>query len=139
MPSRREMLLTGGTLLSLAFAGCLDTFRTTGSLQEVDVELHNGDDETHTFHLALELESEIMEWESHSVNAETSKSIVITPPEDTSPVALHGAVDDFADDVEFVGVDDVNGDFCLQVAFWYKLSNSNGKLTDLMLSADSRC
>jgi len=139
MPSRREVLLTGGTILSSTFAGCLDTFRTTGSLQEVDVELHNGDDETHTFHLALELESEIMEWKSHSVNAETRKPIVITPPEDTSPVALHGAVDDFADGVEFVGVDDVNRDFCLQVAFWYQLDNGNDKLTDLMQSADRRC
>ncbi|WP_076147878.1 hypothetical protein [Natrinema saccharevitans] len=139
MPSRRETLLAGGPLLSSTFAGCLDTFKTTGSLQEVHVELHNGDDETHEFHLALELESEIMEWESYPVDAETAKSVEITPPEDSSPVALHGTADDFADYVEFSGVDDVDEDFCLQVAFWYKLSNSNSELTDLMLSADRRC
>ncbi|QCS42531.1 hypothetical protein [Natrinema versiforme] len=137
MPSRRETLLAGGTLLSSTFAGCLDTFRTTGSLQEVQVDLHNGDDETHTFHLALELETEIMEWESYSVDAETAKQVVITPLEDSSPVALHGTVDDFADDVEFLGVDGLDEDFCLQVSFWYQLGN--GQLTQLAQSADIRC
>ena len=137
MPSRRETLLAGGPLLSSTFAGCLDTFRTTGSLQEVHVDLHNGDDETHTFHVALELESEIMDWESYAVDAETSKQVVITPPTDSSPVALHGAVDDFAADVEFIGVDDVDEDFCLEVSFWYLLNS--GRLTELAQSADIQC
>lgn len=134
---KRRTLLSGGTLLSSTFAGCLDTFKTTASLQEVHVELHNGDDETHTFHLALELESEIMEWESYSVDAETAKSVVITPSEDSSPIALHGAIDDFADDVKFSGVDNVDEDFCLQVSFWYQLDN--GGLTELAQSTDMRC
>lgn len=137
MPSRRETLLAGGTLLSSTFAGCLDPFRTTGSLQEVHVDLHNGDDETHTFHVALELESETMDWESYSVDTETSKQVVITPPEDSSPVALHGAVDDFSADVEFMGVNDVDEDFCLQVSFWYQLDS--GRLTELAQSADIQC
>ena len=137
MPSRRETLLTAGTLLSSTFAGCLDTFRTSGSLQEVQVELHNGNDEPHTFHLALELESEIMEWESYSVDAETAKPVVITPPEDSSPVALHGTVDDFAADVEFLGVDNIDEDYCLQVNFWYQLDD--GEFTELAQSADIRC
>lgn len=137
MPSRRETLLAGGILLNSTFAGCLDTFRTTGSLQEVRVKLHNGDDKAHTFHLALELESETMEWESYSIDAETANPVVITPPENSSPVALHGAVNDFADDVELMGVDDVDGDFCLHVAFWYRLDN--GEFTELAQSADFEC
>lgn len=137
MPSRRETLVAVGTLLSSTFTGCLDTFRTIGSLREVHVDLHNGDDETHTFHLALELESKIMEWESYAVDAETTKPVVITPPEDSSPVALHGAVADFAADVEFIGVDDVDEDFCLQISFWYQLDN--GESGEFAQSADIRC
>lgn len=137
MPSRRETLLTAGTLLSSTLVGCLDTFRTSGSLQEVQVELHNGNDESHTFHLALELESEIMEWESYSVDAETAKPVVITPPEDSSAVALHGAVDDFAADVEFLGVDNIDEDYCLHASFYYRLDD--GEYTQLAQSADIRC
>lgn len=137
MPSRRKALVAGGTLLNLTFAGCLDTFRTTGSIQEVQVDLHNGDNETHAFHLALELENRIMEWESYSVDAETAKQAVITPPEDSSPVALHGVADDFADAVEFHGVDDADEDYCLKVSFWYQLEN--GEFTKLAQSADIRC
>ncbi|ADD06866.1 uncharacterized protein Nmag_3316 [Natrialba magadii ATCC 43099] len=137
MPSRREALLTAGPLLSSTLAGCLDTFRTSGSLQEVQVELHNGNGEPHTFHLALELESEIMEWESYSVDTETAKSVVMTPPEDSSPVALHGAVDDFAADVEFLGVDNIDEDYCLHTSFYYRLDD--GDRTQLAQSADIRC
>lgn len=89
------------------------------------------------FHLALVLESETMEWESYSLDIETTKSVLVTPSEDSSPIALHGAVDDFADGVEFIGVDDVDEDFCLHVSFWYQLDN--GEPAQLALSADIRC
>ena len=137
MPSRRETLLTAGTLLSATFAGCLDIFRTSGSLQEVQVELHNGDDESHMFHLTLELESEIMDWESYSVDAETAKPVVITPPENSSPVALHGAVDDFVADVEFLGVDNIDEEYCLHASFYHRLDD--GERTQITQSADIEC
>jgi len=137
MFSRREALVVGGTLLSSTFAGCLDTFRTAGALQEVRIDFHNGDEETHTFHVALELESEIMEWESYSVNAKTERPVTITSPEDSSPVALHGAIDDFADNLEFIGLNNLDEDFCLQVSFWYRLGD--GERTRIAASSDIRC
>jgi|APHM01.1.fsa_nt_gi hypothetical protein len=39
---------------------------------------------------------------SYTVGTETAKQGMITPPEDSTPVALHGTVDDFAHDLEFI-------------------------------------
>lgn len=47
------------------------------------------------FHLALELETRLTEWEWHTVPSGSGESVTIDPPEDISPVALHGAVNDF--------------------------------------------
>ncbi|WP_252698244.1 hypothetical protein [Natronosalvus vescus] len=106
-------------VISSTLAGCLDILETDGSVQEVIVDLRNAEsDESHTFHLALELENEIMDWESHTVASGTDELVTIDPSGDTSPVGLHGVVDDFADDIRFFGIDDVEEDFCLRLNFW---------------------
>jgi hypothetical protein len=38
----------------------------------------------------------------------------MTIDEDISPVALHGAVEDFAGSVDILGVDNLNEDYCLR-------------------------
>ena len=134
MPSRRKTLLAGGTLLLSTFAGCLDTSRTTGSFQQVRVELHNGDYETHTFHFALELESGVMEWESNSVGAESAITCVITPPEDSFPVALHATVDEFAHDYQIWGID-TDEDYCVKTVVQYRVDD--GRFNRIMQLSDT--
>ncbi|WP_241431745.1 hypothetical protein [Natronorubrum bangense] len=119
MPSRRKTPIASSAVISSTLAGCLDILGTDGSVQEVIVDLRNAEsDESHTFHLALELESEIMDWESHTVASGTDELVTIDPPEDTSPVVLHGVVDNFADDLHFLKIDGVEEDFCLRLNFW---------------------
>ena len=61
----------------------------------MNVELLISPEQRRTFHLALEMESGMLDWESHPVDAGANGPVTLTPDDETSLVALHGAVNDF--------------------------------------------
>jgi len=115
----------------------MSPFRSDGSLREVNVELRNTDDQARTFHLALETESGMLDWKSHHTDASVNKRVMITPDEDVSPVALHGAVENFAGSVNILGVDDLTEDYCLRFHFWY--THPTDERPQLAQVADTEC
>ncbi|WP_049908700.1 MULTISPECIES: hypothetical protein [Halorubrum] len=117
---RRRQALLGTTAVLSGLAGCAGQFASDGSLREVAVELTNTDDQARTFHLALETESGMLDWQSHRTDAGVTERVTITPSGDASPVALHGSVEEFAGSVNILGVDDLDEDYCLRFNFWYE-------------------
>ncbi|RDZ52797.1 hypothetical protein C5C07_13635 [Haloferax sp. Atlit-4N] len=115
---QRRHVLLGATATLFGFSGCIAPFTSDGSLQEVNVELRNTDDGAQTFHLALETESGMLDWESHRVNAGADEPVTIAPDKDVTPVAVHGVVKDFAERVDISGVDELDENYCLQFHFW---------------------
>ncbi|GEM_PF-3582392 len=133
---RRHVLL-GVTPLVSGFSGCLGTLRSDGSLREVTVELANTDDRARTFHTALEAEGGMLDWESHRVDAGSTEEATITPDEDVTPVALHGAVEGFSGSVDVLGVGDLEEEYCLQFEFW--ASPPYADHPELSFVADTGC
>ena len=115
---QRRQALLGATAVVSSLAGCVDSFTSDGFLREVRIELRNTQDRAQTFHMALETETSLLDWDSHHVDAGVNKQATITPDEDISPVALHGAVEDFAGSVDILGVNDLDEDYCLRFDFW---------------------
>ena len=137
MPSRRETLLVGSSVLISTLAGCLRAPGSTAPLLEVRIDLNNSSDETQTFHLALETEDGLHSWESYTVPGGTNETVVLDPPENSTPTALHGVIGEFADDIQFVGLNNVDDDFCLNMVFWYDGPSARG--TMIAQSSDIRC
>jgi hypothetical protein len=115
---QRRQVLLGATVAVSGFAGCTVPFTSDSSLSEVTVELRNTADKARTFHVALETDGGVLDWESHRVDASSDERVTMTPSEEVVPVALHGAVGEFAGSVDIVGVDDLAGDYCLRFHFW---------------------
>ncbi|VTT85480.1 hypothetical protein DM2_362 [Halorubrum sp. DM2] len=101
------------------------------------VELTNTGDQARTFHLALETESGMLDWQSHRTNAGVNERVTITPDEDVSPVALHGAVENFAESADILGVGDLDEDYCLRFKFWYE--HPTDERPQLAQVADTEC
>ena len=133
---RRHALLASTAVLS-GFSGCIAPFTPDGSLTEVNVELRNADDKARTFHLALETEAGMLDWESYRVDAGVDELVTVVPSEDVSPLALHGVVEDFSGRVDIIGVDDLNENYCLQFHFWY--SHPSDERPQLAQVADIEC
>ena len=133
---RRHALLASVAALS-GLSGCIAPFTSDGSLREVNVELRNADDEARTFHLALETEAGMLDWESYRVDAGAAELVTVAPSETVSPLALHGAVEDFAGSVDIIGVDDITENYCLQFHFWY--SHPSDERPQLAQVADIEC
>ena len=133
---RRQILLGAAAALS-GFSGCIAPFTSDGSLREVHIELRNADDRTRTFHLALETEAGMLDWKSHRVDAGVNERVTMTPSEDVSPVALHGAVQNFAGSVDILGLDDLDEDYCLRFHFWY--AHPSDERPQLAQVADIEC
>ena len=133
---RRHALLASVAALS-GLSGCIAPFTSDGSLREVNVELRNADDEARTFHLALETEAGMLDWESYRVDAGADELVTVAPSENVSPLALHGAVEDFAGSVDIIGVDDLTENYCLQFHFWY--SHPSDERPQLAQVADIEC
>lgn len=133
---RRHALLAATAVLS-GFSGCIAPFTSSGSLREVSVELRNADDGARTFHLALETEAGMLDWNSHHVDTGVDELVTMAPDEDISPVALHAAVEDFAGSVDILGVDDLDENYCLQFHFWY--SHPSDERPQLAQVADIEC
>ncbi|MDF9748240.1 hypothetical protein [Natrinema salsiterrestre] len=133
---RRHALLAATAVLT-GFSGCITPFTSSGSLREVSVELRNADGGARTFHLALETEAGMLDWDSHRVDAGVNELLTIAPDEDVSPVALHGVVEDFAGSVDILGVDDLDENYCLQFHFWY--SHPSDERPQLAQVADIEC
>ena len=133
---RRHALLAATAVLS-GFSGCIAPFTSSGSLREVSVELRNADDGARTFHLALETEAGMLDWDSHRVDAGVDELVTMAPDEDVSPVALHGVIEDFAGSVDILGVDDLDENYCLQFHFWY--SHPSDEQPQLAQVADIEC
>jgi len=133
---RRQALLGAVATLS-GVSGCIAPFTSDGSLTEVNVELRNTDDEARTFHLALETDGGMLDWESHRVDADVNMPVTMAPAEDVSPVALHGVVEEFAGSVEILGVDDLDENYCLQFHFWF--SHPSDERPQLAQVADIEC
>ncbi|WP_168216221.1 hypothetical protein [Halorussus halobius] len=134
---RRRQALLGTTAVLSGLAGCMSPFRSDGSLGEVNVELRNTDEQARTFHLALETESGMLDWKSHHTDASVNEQVTITPDEDVSPVALHGAVGDFAGSVNILGVGELDEDYCLRFHFWY--AHPADERPQLAQAADIEC
>ena len=133
---RRHALLAATAVLS-GLSGCIAPFTSSGSLREVSVELRNADDGARTFHLALETEAGMLDWDSHHVDAGVDELVTMAPDEDVSPVALHGVVEDFAGSVDILGVDDLGENYCPQFHFWY--SHPSDERPQLAQVADIEC
>ncbi|PHQ46103.1 hypothetical protein DJ68_09155 [Halorubrum sp. C3] len=133
---RRHALLAATAVLS-GFSGCIAPFTSSGSLREVSVELRNADDGARTFHLALETEAGMLDWDSHRVDAGVDELVTMAPDKDVSPVALHGVVEDFAGSVDVLGVDDLDENYCLQFHFWY--SHPSDERPQLAQVTDIEC
>ncbi|WP_284011632.1 hypothetical protein [Haloarcula pelagica] len=133
---RRHALLTATAVLS-GLSSCIAPFTSSGSLSEVSVELRNADDGARTFHLALETEAGMLDWDSHRVDAGVDELVTMAPDEDVSPVALQGVVEGFAGSVDVLGVDDLDENYCLQFHFWY--SHPSDERPQLAQVADIEC
>lgn len=133
---RRQVLLAATATLS-GFTGCISPFVSDGSLRDVNVELRNADDRARTFHLALETEAGVLDWESHRVDVGTDEQVTITPDEDVAPVALHGVVEEFAGSVDILGVDDLDEGYCLRFHFWH--AHPSDERPQLAHVADTEC
>ncbi|SFR98111.1 hypothetical protein SAMN05216559_1973 [Halomicrobium zhouii] len=134
---QRRHVLLGATATLSGLTGCISPFTSDGSLRDVNVELRNADDRARTFHLALETEAGVLDWESYRVDVGTDDEVTMTPDRDVSPVALHGVVENFAASVDILGVDDLDEDYCLQFHFWY--AHPSDESPQLAQVADTEC
>lgn len=134
---QRRQIIIGTTAVFSGFAGCLGAIRSNGSLREVTVELTNTNDQARTFHFALETEAGMLDWESRRIEAGDTEEASIKPNEQVSPIALHGAVDDFVGSVDVLGVDDLDEDYCLQ--FNFRASDPVDDQLNILFVADTRC
>lgn len=134
---QRRQVLLGATAVLSGLTGCIDSFVSNGSLREVTVELRNTDDRARTFHYALETEVGMMDWRSHRVDTDVDEEVTMTLDKSVSPVALHGAVEDFAGSVAILGVDDLEEDYCLRFHFW--ASHPTDERPQMALVADTEC
>jgi len=116
---KRRQALLGTTAVLSGITGCLGLSSSDGTLREVYVELRNASEQTQTFHLALETEAGVRDWESHHIDAGGNEEVTIPLDGDVSLVALHGAVDDFAGSVDNLDVDGPDGEHCLHFQFDY--------------------
>ncbi len=79
----------------------------------------------------------MLDWKSHHTDASVNEQVTITPDEDVSPVALHGAVGDFAGSVNILGVGELDEDYCLRFHFWY--AHPADERPQLAQAADIEC
>lgn len=133
---RRQALLRATAVVS-GLTGCIGSFTSNGSLSEATVKLRNPDDRAQTSHYALETETGMMDWTSHQVDADVDEEVTMTLDKSVSPVALHGAVEDFAGSVTILGVDDFEEDYCLRFHFW--ASHPTDERPQMALVADTEC
>jgi hypothetical protein len=134
---QRRHVLLGATAVLSGLTGCIGSFTSNGSLREVTIELRNPGDRARTFHYALETEAGMTGWDSHRVGSDADEEVTVTPDDVVSPVALHGAVDDFSGSVDVVGVDGLEESYCLRVHFWS--SHPNDERPQMALAADIEC
>lgn len=125
MPSRRNVLITGGSLGVSSLAGCLDTLRSDPSVREVNVLFDNGGNASQTFRFALETDEGMLEWESRTLDPESSEPVTIDLPTDSTPVAFHGTINDRERIVEFDNLDASKDEVCLYLYFRYQRSPWN--------------
>ena len=116
---KRRQALLGTTAVLSGLTGCLGLSMSDSSLREVNVELLNTTEQAQTFHLALETETGVLDWESHYIDAGVDEEITITVDGDRSLVALHGAVNNFAGSVSNLDPDGPDGEYCLHFQFNY--------------------
>lgn len=137
MLTRRSVLIAGSSLGVTATAGCLSGLFGSATLREVRVELHNSDGESHTFHVALETESGMLTWKSRTVGPDERETVIIEPDGKVDPIALHGTVSNFAGQVELIGLDSVDQDYCLHLEFFYEYPGRGEP--EILYSSDIRC
>ena len=116
---QRRQALLGTTAVLSGITGCLGLSASDGSLREVNVKLRNTTEQTQIFHLALETEAGVLDWESHHIDAGVDEEVTIPLDGEVTLVALHGAVNDFAGSVNNLDIDGPDGEYCLQFQFNY--------------------
>lgn len=92
----------------------------------MNVELLNPTEQARTFHLALEAEAGILDWESHHIDAGADEEVIIKLNGEISLVALHGAFNEFAGSVNNLDPDGPGSEYCLQFQFYYTQSMDEG-------------
>ncbi|WP_458189111.1 hypothetical protein [Haladaptatus sp. NG-WS-4] len=120
MPSRRDVLLSSGCVLTPLLSGCLDVLGTKPSVREVGILISNGDSRPRTFSVALEIEEGMLERKSRTVAADSGEVVFVEPPEGAYPVALHGTVGEYEEAFEFDGLGNPDDGFCLYLYFYYR-------------------
>ena len=135
---QRRQAHLGTTAVLSGISGSLGLSTSDSSLREVNVELLNGAEQAHTFHLALETESGMLDWESHHIDAGGDDEVTITPNGDVSLVALHGAVNAFAGSVDNLDRDGPDREYCLQFQFIY-MDSSTDEDAQMAQIADIEC
>lgn len=136
MPSTRRRFLLGSTAAVAVLSGCAGFGGETATIREVEIELANGTDERHVFHVVIETADGLEEWDSREVSPGTRESVVRSTPEGYDPVAIHGVVDDQQTSAELVGIGGAEtGELCLRIVFEYGL----GAEPTFLESSDVRC
>jgi len=133
MPSRRNVLIAGGCLGVSSLAGCLDILRDDPSVREVNVLFENGGDASQTFRFALETDERMLEWESRTLDPESSETETIDLPTDSKPVAFHGTINDRERTLDFDNLDTSKDEVCLYLYFRYQSFSRD----EIVLTRDS--
>lgn len=133
MPSRRQLLLAGGSLPLLS--GCTDLVEPDATVETIEVELANGETEAQEFHVALETGEGLGEWQTWTVPPETHRTVALDPPTDRVPDAIHGVVGNELAGGD-LGIDFGSGRVCLRFDFHYHVVDDE---VALLVSSDVAC
>lgn len=134
MPSRREVILASGGLSLLS--GCTELVEPDATVESVEVELANGETEPQEFHVAVETDEGLGEWQTWTVPPETRRTVTLDSSGERVPAAVHGVVGN-----EPVGgdldIDFGSGTVCLRFVFYYHVVDDEEVV--LAWAADTSC
>lgn len=131
MPTTRRGILLSGCTLSL-LSGCAGLGGPSGTIDELEVVLVNGQDEPLTFEFALETPDGVGEWSSYDVGPDERKSVTVTPPE-ADVVAIRASVADHSLSADLL--EHGSGEVCPKLYIEFELADR----PTILESADASC
>jgi len=134
MPSTRRGFIVGSSTIAL-LSGCTYFDDTVVTVPKIEVELVNGTEEHHVFHVALETSDGLTEWTSQDVESGVSEVLTIEPPQNKDLIAIHSSVNEYSLSEEFVALDSANE--CVRVLIEYEAIG--GEEPTILQSATDSC
>ncbi|SDM05848.1 hypothetical protein SAMN04487949_0682 [Halogranum gelatinilyticum] len=135
MPSRRQLLLASGGLSLLS--GCTELVEPDATVESVEVELANGETEAQEFHVALETDEGLGEWQTWTVPPETRRTVTLDSPTERVPAAVHGVVGNEPVRASLGRIDFGSETVCLRFVFYYHIVDDDE--VELAEIADISC